>query len=86
MYAISTLKKKARDAGYSLRCGYQRYHHPGWGYVRDCNGNRFRGYEIFDYRSNFVIYGINDLWNYDLSEDEAVSRLRELLSYKGIVI
>ena len=32
-YSLSTLKKKANDAGYSFQEGYQRYIRKGWGYV-----------------------------------------------------
>lgn len=85
-YAISTLKKKAREHGYSLQCGYQRYFHPGWGYVRDYLGNRTRGYQILDYCAGYVICGTGYLHDYSLTEEEAVSRLRELLKEKGIKI
>lgn len=32
-YSLSTLRKKANEAGYSFQKGYQRYNHDGWGYV-----------------------------------------------------
>lgn len=85
-YAISTLQKKARENGYSLQCGYQRYFHPGWGYVQDYLGNRIRGYQILDYYAGYVICGTGSLNNYDLTEEDAVSRLRELLKEKGVKI
>lgn len=33
-YSLSTLRRKAHEAGYSFQKGYQRYNHDGWGYVR----------------------------------------------------
>ena len=85
-YAISTLQKKAREGGYSLQCGYQRWYHPGWGYVMDCSDNKIRGYQIFDYSTGFVIYGAGYVHDYDLTREEAVFVLRELLKEKGIKI
>lgn len=29
-YSLSTLRKKANEAGYSFQKGYQRYNHDGW--------------------------------------------------------
>ena len=50
-YSLSTLKKKANDAGYSFQEGYQRYNRKGWGYVPATDGHRVVGYQIFDYQS-----------------------------------
>ena len=69
-YAISTLKKKARESGFSLREGYQRYHHDRWGYCLDNNGNRIKGFEIYDYHNGLVLYP-HDLYSYAMTEEEA---------------
>lgn len=45
-YSLSTLKKKANDAGYSFQEGYQRYNRKGWGYVPATDGDRVVGYQI----------------------------------------
>jgi len=84
-YTISTLKRKAREAGYSLGEGYQKYHHQGWGYCSDGSGNRIRGYQIYDPSVGFVIT-TNEMYSYPLSLDEAVKMLRELCKAKGIKI
>ena len=55
-YSLSTLKKKANDAGYSFQEGYQRYNRKGWGYVPATDGDRVVGYQIFDYQSGFLVY------------------------------
>ena len=44
-YSVSTLKKKANDAGYSFQEGYQRYNRKGWGYVPATDGDRVVGYQ-----------------------------------------
>ena len=85
IYTISTLKRKARDAGYSLREGYQKYNHQGWGYCKDRNGDRIRGYEIYDYSIGTVIT-TDDLNSYPLTLNEAVKMLQELCKEKGIKI
>ena len=84
-YTISTLKRKAREAGYSLCEGYQKYHRQGWGYCTDGNGSRIRGYEIYDSSIGCVIT-TDELHNYPLTLDEAVKLLQELCKAKGIKI
>ena len=37
-YSLSTLRRKAHEAGYSFQKGYQRYWYNDWGYVRTRNG------------------------------------------------
>lgn len=81
IYTISTLKRKAREDGYSLREGFQKYHHSGWGYRKDGDGNKIRGYEVFDYSAGAVIAPC-DLYSYHMTIDEAVELLQELCGQK----
>ena len=55
-YSLSTLRRKANEAGYSFQKGYQRYNHDGWGYVRTWDGERIVGYQILDHRTNFLVH------------------------------
>ena len=73
-YSLSTLRKKANEAGYSFQKGYQRYNHDGWGYVH-----------IFDYQSGFLVYpSYNDIHDHALELEEAVTLLKELCSARGV--
>lgn len=80
MYVLSTMRKKALEAGYSFQRGYQRYLRKGWGYVTDADGNRCVGYQIQDKRTGNLVYpSYNDLWDHALSEAEAIELLQELI-------
>ena len=84
-YSLSTLKKKANDAGYSFQEGYQRYNRKGWGYVPATDGDRAVGYQIFDYQSGFLVYpSYNDIHDHALELDEAVTLLKELCAARGV--
>lgn len=81
MLAFSTWKKKAREAGYSLQRGYQRYLHKGWGYVKDPDGNRRIGYQVMDTKTGLLLsLSYTDLFDHALSEKEAIALLRELIA------
>ena len=84
-YSLSTLKKKANKAGYSFQQGYQRYHHPGNGYVRTETGERIVGYQIFDYRLNALVWPSYDtISDHAMDYDTAASLLKELCDDRGI--
>lgn len=84
-YSLSTLKKKANKAGYSFQKGYQRYHHPGYGYVRTETGERIVGYQIFDYRLNMLVWpSYGELKDHALDYDTAASLLKELCEDRGV--
>jgi hypothetical protein len=87
MLMISTMKKKANEADYSLQRGYQRYLHPGWGYRRDADENRIVGYQIFDRRAGVLVWpSYNDIHDHALSESEAIKLLNELCKARGVLI
>lgn len=81
---FKTMQRKANQAGYSLQRGRQRYHHDGWGFVKDCDGIPVIGYQIFDYRLNGIIYGVNDLHDHALDLDEAVADIKRLCEAEGV--
>ena len=84
-YSLSTLKKKANEAGYSLQKGYQRYMYNGWGYRRTTSGERIVGYQIFDYRSGLMVHpSYNDIHDHALELKEAVTLLKELCAARGV--
>ena len=86
-YSLSTLKKKANEAGYSFQKGYQRYNHAGWGYVRSQNGERIVGYQILDNQTNFLVGpSYNDIHDHAMGADEAVSLLKELCATRGVAL
>lgn len=85
LYSLSTLKRKANEAGYSFQKGYQRYIHDGWGYRSDGNGVRIIGYQIFDYRTCVLVHpSNNDLHDHALDLEEAVKLLQELCAERGV--
>lgn len=85
MYSLSALKKKAGEAGYSLRKGYQRYNHKGFGYVLAADGERIVGYQIFDNQSGFLVYpSYNDIHDHALEFEEAVTLLKALCAERDV--
>ena len=80
IYKMSTLKKKAREAGYSLQYGRQHYLHKGWGIVRDLAGEPIMGYQIYSYSDGVFIAGYDDIKDHTLTEDEAYSFIMDLLA------
>ena len=84
-YSLSTLKKKANNAGYSFQKGYQRYLNPSWGYFRTVKGERIVGYQIFDYRLNGLVWPSYDtISDHAMDYDTAVSLLKELCDARGV--
>lgn len=86
MYTISALKRKAKEAGYTLCEGYQKYYHTGWGYRTDSDGQRIRGFEIYDPRCGYTIFPKNDMWSYGYTLDEVFELLKELCEAKEVKI
>lgn len=84
-YSLSTLRKKANEAGYSFQKGYQRYNHDGWGYVHTLDGERIVGYQILDYHTNLLVYpSNNEIHDHAMELDEAVALLKELCAERGV--
>lgn len=84
-YSLSTLRRKAHEAGYSFQKGYQRYVHDGWGYVRTLDGERIVGYQIFDHQSGFLVHpSYNDVHDHAMGLEEAVMLLKELCAERSI--
>lgn len=84
-YSLSTLRRKAHEAGYSFQKGYRRYNHDGWGYVRACDGERIVGYQILDYRTNLLVYpSCNDIHDHAMGFDEAALLLKKLCAERGV--
>ena len=84
-YSLSTLRRKAHEAGYSFQKGYQRYWYNDWGYVRTRNGERIIGYQILDYRSGSLSHAsIQDGHNYAMELNEATALLKELCAERGV--
>lgn len=84
-YSLSTLRRKAHEAGYSFQKGYQRYNHDGWRYVRRGDGECTVGYQIFDYHTNLLVgSSYNDIHDHAMGFEEAVSLLKELCTERGV--
>ena len=84
-YSLSTLRKKANEAGYSFQKGYQRYNHDGWGYVHTLDGERIVGYQVLDYRSNCLVYpSNNDIHDHAMGLDKSVALLKDLCAERGV--
>ena len=86
MLSIYTIRRKANEAGYSLRKGFQKWHNPEWGYVEDIVGDRVVGYEIFDYQTNyFTDDSYTELYDHALTFEEAIDSLRILCAERGVI-
>ncbi len=59
MYNISTLREKAKEAGYSIEKGFQHYTVSG-GIVTNMLGERFTGYMVKDLATNEYEWGSYD--------------------------
>ena len=78
-YSLSTLRKKANEAGYSFQKGYQRYNHD------TLDGERIVGYQVLDYRSNCLVYpSNNDIHDHAMGLDKAVALLKDLCAERGV--
>lgn len=85
LYSLSTLKRKANEAGYSFQKGFQRYIYEGWGYVTDANEERITGYQILDNRTGFFVHpSTNDLYDHALDLEEATKLLQTLCEERGV--
>lgn len=76
-----TLRRRADRIGYRVTKGFQ---HCGGGVFHDQNGDRMTGYMILDLRSNFVIAGTNEAFDYCLSLDEVEDILKDRYQQLGI--
>jgi hypothetical protein len=47
MYSLTTLRKRAYEAGYRIEKGFQHYMYNG-AVCRDCNGDAYTGYNVWD--------------------------------------
>lgn len=76
---LSTLRRKAAKAGYTLSKGYRRYNNRKWGYVRDTRGNKIIGYMLFNNETGcYVWQSYTELFEYYLSFEQIVSLMREM--------
>lgn len=84
-YSLSTLRRKANEAGYSFQKGYQRYNHDGWGYVHTKDDKRIVGYQILDHRSGILVHpSYDDIHDHAMELDEATSLLKDLCAKRGV--
>lgn len=84
MYTVSTLRRKANQAGYELQKGKQRYLHKDWGLVKDYQGNTYTGFQILDRRLGAIIAGVSDINDHDLDLDEAADWVSYLCKMEGV--
>lgn len=59
MYSISTLRKRAKAAGYSIEKGFQHYTVSG-AIFTNWNGEKFPGYMLLDLAKGEYVYGSYD--------------------------
>lgn len=55
MYSLTTLRKRAYEAGYRIEKGFQHYMYNN-AVCRDCNGDAYTGYNVWEsgcYDSNY---------------------------------
>lgn len=84
MYNISTLRKRAKAAGYSIEKGFQHYTVSG-GIFTNMWGERFTGYMVKDLAKNEYEWGSYDKHYTHLWQLEDVERfLKEVYEENGL--
>lgn len=53
-YSLSTIRKKAYAAGYRVEKGFQHYNNGA--VCRDCNGDAYTGYNVWDLSSGYLVW------------------------------
>jgi hypothetical protein len=53
-YSERTIRRKALEAGFKVEKGFQHYNNGA--VVRDCNGEAYTGYMVFDYSKNTYVW------------------------------
>lgn len=55
MYSLTTLRKRAYEAGYRIEKGFQHYMYNN-AVCRDCNGDAYTGYNVWDLSTNMCVW------------------------------
>lgn len=65
-YTLATIRKKAYAAGYRVEKGFRHYLLENYPVCRDCNGDAYTGYNVWDLATGQLVYesGCHDS-NYD---------------------
>ena len=56
MYSLTTLRKRAYEAGYRIEKGFQHYMYND-AVCRYCNGDAYTGYNVWDLSNNQLVWG-----------------------------
>lgn len=56
MYSLTTLRRRAYEAGYRIEKGFQHYLLRGYPVCRDCNGEAYTGYDVRDLATGQLVY------------------------------
>lgn len=54
MYSLTTLRKRAYEAGYRIDNGFQHYNNGA--VCRDCNGSAYTGYNVWNLSTGYQVY------------------------------
>lgn len=57
MYSLTTLRKRAYEAGYRIDKGFQHYMYND-AVCRDCNGDAYTGYNVWDLSNNQLVWEV----------------------------
>lgn len=55
MYSLTTLRKRAYEAGYRIEKGFQHYMYNN-AVCRDCNGDAYTRYNVWDLSTNMCVW------------------------------
>ena len=84
MKSISTLRKRARAVGYSIKQGFQHYTVSG-AIFTNWNGERFPGYMVLDLATNCYVWGSYDeYYTYLWQLEDVENFLREVYERNGL--
>jgi len=57
MMSEKTLRRRAERIGFKLEKGYQKYLNPEWGFVRDEDGEKIVGYQLWNMYTGLYVWG-----------------------------
>ncbi len=81
MSSLSTLRRKAANVGCRIVKGFQ---HCGRSVFYDYNGERHSGYMIVDLQGNYILQGIGEVFDFEMSLEDVEEYLKDAYEANGL--
>ena len=81
MLSLSTLRRKAANVGCRIVKGFQ---HCGRSVFYDYNGERHSGYMIVDLQGNYILQGIGEVFDFQMSLEDVEEYLKDAYEANGL--